>query len=95
MSALKIAVSVLTTQVEAALLKMCKGFGGVDATREDIWLMSSAVEGYGQGQEGERLLVKVKALGGSRTFEALLEMFKIGVELVSNVNFLWFIGGEF
>lgn len=27
--------------------------------------------------------------------EALLEMFKIGVELVSNVNFLWFIGGEF
>ena len=67
MPALKIAVCVLTTQVEAALLKMCMGFSGVDATREDIWLMSGAVEGYGQGQEGERLLVKMKALGGLRT----------------------------
>jgi deoxyribose-phosphate aldolase len=46
---------VLAAEAGAAFVKTAVGFDGIAPTREDVWLMKVAVEGYRWGEE-----VKVK-----------------------------------
>ncbi|KIJ98535.1 hypothetical protein K443DRAFT_123624 [Laccaria amethystina LaAM-08-1] len=64
---LKLAACVLAAEAGAAFVKTAVGFDGIAPTREDVWLMKVAVEGYRWGEE-------------VKTFEACVVMLKTGAE---------------
>jgi deoxyribose-phosphate aldolase len=68
----KVAASVASERAGAAFVKTSTGFAETGATMEDLILMRATVSPK----------VKVKAAGGIRTLDALLEVMSIGVERI-------------